>query len=158
MVNTFLDAVKTFNPVYWAMEESPNAAFLVPREFRRFIKATDHGLYQERKRLVAGNYPDVEPTSVKWKIHPAIRAHEKKAFNKNMKHSKYAQSCCQWFGRRLTTWELKILMGFPPEYEFFGDYDEQCVQIGNAVCPPVAKAVANAMKNGKPRMARAPIF
>lgn len=130
-------------PRWWVMEESPFAAHLVDEP--RFINANDHGVYQRRRRLIAGNYPEVLPSRQCRKIHPAIRAQEAKAFNKNMRHSKKAQSCCQWFGRRLEVWELAALMGFPIEYKFAGNYKEQCIQIGNAVCPPVARAIAAAI-------------
>jgi len=137
---TIRDAVK---PRWWVMEESPNAAFLL--DMPRFLKANDFGLYQERKRWFPGNYPSVTIGRHCKRVHPAIRAQEKKAFNGNMKHSEKAQSCCQWFGRRLTSWELQVLMGFPSEYHFLGNYNERCIQIGNAVCPPVAKAIHEAI-------------
>lgn len=137
-------AIRDFlKPRWWILEESPFAAHLV--EVPRFIKAVDHGAFQIRKRLYAGNYPGILPTRPRWKIHPAIRAQEDKAFNQNMKWSKKAKSCCQWFGRKLESWELQALMGFPLEFTFLGDYAERCVQIGNAVFVPVVKAIAEAI-------------
>jgi len=144
-VERFLEVVDHLKPRYWVMEESPFAAFLVPEQYQRFLCANDFNLYQQRKRLIAGNYPGVTPGTHHRKIHPSIRAQEVKAFNKNMRLSKRAQSCCQYFGRRLTSWELQILMGFPSDYHFFGNYRDRCIQIGNAVCPPVAKAIYTAI-------------
>jgi site-specific DNA-cytosine methylase len=41
------------------------------------------------------------------------------------------------------------LMGFPSDYQFAGDRYLQYRQIGNAVCPPVAKAIYLAIKTKK---------
>jgi len=43
--------------------------------------------------------------------------------------------------------EVKELMGFPIDYEFFGTVTSQRKQIGNAVCPPVARAIAEGLIN-----------
>jgi site-specific DNA-cytosine methylase len=143
LVNICFKIRDYLKPRWWIMEESPFAAHLV--EHPRFLCANDFGLYQKRRRLFAGNYPEILPTRHCKKIHPAIRAQEVKAFNGNMRHSPKAQSCCQWFGRRLSSLELQVLMGFPPGYKFHGNYNERCIQIGNAVCPPVAKAIHEAI-------------
>lgn len=37
-------------------------------------------------------------------------------------------------------------MGFPDNYSFSGTMKERYIQIGNAVCPPVGLAIANAIK------------
>lgn len=44
--------------------------------------------------------------------------------------------------RLLTIDEYKMLMGFPLNYELFGGKMKQIKQLGNAVCPPVSKAIA----------------
>jgi DNA (cytosine-5)-methyltransferase 1 len=41
--------------------------------------------------------------------------------------------------------ELKRLFGFPDEYEFIGSRSAVQSQIGNAVPPPVAAAVATSL-------------
>lgn len=41
---------------------------------------------------------------------------------------------------------VKRIMGFPDDYIFLGNKGEQARQIGNAVCPPVARAIAEAIK------------
>ena len=49
--------------------------------------------------------------------------------------------------RRLSTVEAKILMGFPKDYIILGtSIASKFKQIGNAVCPPVAKAIAEKIK------------
>jgi len=143
IIEKCLEIIALVKPKFWILEESPFAADFVPNP--RFLCANDFGLYHRRRRLVAGNYPDVRPTRHVRVIHRTVVAQEVKAFTSGMRLSKEARSCCQWFGRRLTTWELQVLMGFPPDYFFHGDYKERCMQIGNAVCPPVAKAIMETM-------------
>lgn len=46
--------------------------------------------------------------------------------------------------RMLSPQELKLAQGFPADYEFTGTIQDQIAQIGNAVCPPVAKALVKA--------------
>ena len=49
--------------------------------------------------------------------------------------------------RRLSSTEAKILMGFPKDYTILGNtISTKFRQIGNAVCPPVAKAIAKRIK------------
>lgn len=138
-----IEIIKIAKPKFWLLEESPYAAEFV--ENPRFLSANDFGLYHRRRRLVAGNYPEIKPTRHVDVKHRTIVAHEKKAFTSGMKYSPDARSCCQWFGRRLTSWELQVLMGFPPDFFFYGDYNERCIQIGNAFAPPITKAIMDAM-------------
>ncbi len=46
--------------------------------------------------------------------------------------------------RHLSIDETKILMGFPQRHQLTGRTDQQFVQLGNAVCPPVAEAFGRA--------------
>ena len=46
--------------------------------------------------------------------------------------------------RRATVRECAIIQGFPLDYEFFGTVEEQYTQVGNAVPPALAEAVARA--------------
>lgn len=50
-------------------------------------------------------------------------------------------------GEKLTIEQYKSLMGFPLDYELFGSKTKQMKQLGNAVCPPVSKAIAEGIKN-----------
>jgi DNA (cytosine-5)-methyltransferase 1 len=42
---------------------------------------------------------------------------------------------------RITVQQAGILQGFPPDYPWQGRRGQQFMQVGNAVCPPVARAV-----------------
>ena len=48
--------------------------------------------------------------------------------------------------RHFSLTELKRIMGFPDDYIITGSRNSQGRQLGNAVCPPVAKAIAEALK------------
>ena len=50
-----------------------------------------------------------------------------------------------YLDRKATIDECRKEMGFPDDYLFFGTKKEQYIQIGNSVCPPVAKAIAEAI-------------
>lgn len=50
-----------------------------------------------------------------------------------------------WTGRKCTKDELKVLQGFPSEYSIPFDKKDAIHQIGNSVCPPVAKAIGQAL-------------
>ncbi len=47
--------------------------------------------------------------------------------------------------RRITILEAMLLQGFPPDYHILGNFSEQVDQVSNAVCPPVAKALADSI-------------
>lgn len=51
-----------------------------------------------------------------------------------------------WENRRLRVPELRRLHGFPDDYEFVGSRREIQLQIGNAVPPPLARAIAGAIR------------
>jgi len=48
--------------------------------------------------------------------------------------------------RRLSVYEAMLLQGFPPEYELLGNLSSQIDQVSEAVPPPLAKAVAEALQ------------
>jgi DNA (cytosine-5)-methyltransferase 1 len=49
--------------------------------------------------------------------------------------------------RRLSVYEAMLLQGFPPEYVLCGTLSDQIRMVSDAVAPPVAKAVAQAIRN-----------
>jgi len=49
--------------------------------------------------------------------------------------------------RRLTILEAMLLQGFPNTYKISGNLSEQVTQVSNAVPPPLAKAIAQSLKD-----------
>jgi DNA (cytosine-5)-methyltransferase 1 len=49
-------------------------------------------------------------------------------------------------GRRLSVHEAMLLQGFPESYRLSGNFSEQVTQVSNAVPPPVARALAGAIR------------
>jgi DNA (cytosine-5)-methyltransferase 1 len=49
------------------------------------------------------------------------------------------------FVRTLTPDELKQIQGFPADYKLLGTVSEQVIQVGNAVPPPMIKAIVEAL-------------
>ena len=51
------------------------------------------------------------------------------------------------FGKRVEPELCAYVMGFPEDYEFVGPKRYKYKQIGNAVCPPVSRAIAEAIRD-----------
>jgi DNA (cytosine-5)-methyltransferase 1 len=49
-------------------------------------------------------------------------------------------------GRRLSVHEAMLLQGFPPQYRLWGNFSQQITQVSNAVPPPMARALARAIR------------
>ena len=46
------------------------------------------------------------------------------------------------YDRSITVREAATITGFPIDYKFFGSHSKRCEQVGNAVPPPLANAIA----------------
>lgn len=46
------------------------------------------------------------------------------------------------YHRSITVREAASITGFPLEYKFFGNHTKRCEHVGNAVPPPLAKALS----------------
>jgi len=116
----------------------------------KVLNACDFGVMQWRKRIFVANFPLPHSPSAKLSkrpdntISPCILASEFKGTSSDCK-----RRFTSWFveknGRKPEVEDLKEYMGFPRNYQFYGTKTEQGTQIGNAVCPPVAKAIAEAL-------------
>ena len=50
------------------------------------------------------------------------------------------------FDRCITVREAACITGFPTNYKFFGSHSKRCEQVGNAVPPLMAQAIAEQLK------------
>lgn len=143
-VNAFLRFVKQVKPRYWVMENSPELAkhFTFPYQI---IKACGYGLRQRRRRAFFGTIPaDLQTLCSGHRHIPAVCATEWKGCSSRKSRHKLNRFA-DYLDRKATIDECRKEMGFPDNYLFFGTKKEQYIQIGNSVCPPVAKAIAEAI-------------
>jgi len=167
LIEMFLEIKDYLKPAYWVMEETPLVATIL-YEFGwvrpRFLSAIDFNLPHHGKRLFAGNYP--EPRKRKWRGKwvptPVGRP-------PNMVWASKSLATEQWLHYLRTTdhegmrkllpeferthqYKTKMcahVMGFPDNYKFFGTKKDRYIQIGNAVCPPISRAINQAIENGR---------
>jgi len=148
MVDHFLYLVDKIKPKYWIMENVPSLKkylFFVPFAI---LDAQDFGVPQRRKRIFIGNYPMPRRNIKKFgkdEVAPTILAWE---LCGGWKHGGHHRRFCQFADRKgykPSPEIMKKYMGFPDDYVFFGNKQEKSIQIGNAVCPPISKAIAEAI-------------
>ncbi len=48
--------------------------------------------------------------------------------------------------RSISVREAATITGFPLNYKFFGSHTKRCEQVGNAVPPPLSKAIAKSIR------------
>lgn len=151
--NVFLRFVKQVKPKYWVMENSPELGkyLLLPHQI---LKACGYELRQRRRRAFFGTIPADLRTPCNGHRHiPAVCATEWKGCS-SMKNMHKLNRFADYLERKATIDECMKEMGFPDNYFFFGTTKEQYIQIGNAVCPPVSRAIAEAIKNDFARVGR----
>jgi len=145
-VNAFKAMKEYLKPRWWVMENVIGLKLPGARIFH----ANEFGLLHERARKFWGNFSRVEIGPIKRVMHPTILAGERQVGTKRYER---IDSCGRFFQRHLHPGDLQILMGFPapPEFEVLGKDDaEKIRQIGNAVCPPVSRAIWKAIESGRP--------
>lgn len=150
LVNWFWRVVEEKQPKYVVMEEVPAARKYVPRKWKvKVFRMCDFGVPQIRKRLFAGNYPDPvpRPTSV---VFPAVMATEYKGRGGSRQMTRLSDA----FGRKSLIPEAKLVQTFPLDYFLAGTLKDQYIQIGNAVPPAMAYAIAEAIVAAEERQTK----
>jgi len=145
VIDSFLKIIDRSNPDYWVMEEVPGILKHFPKlkPLAYNIPAYRYGVEQIRKRVYIGNIPQLPFTPITKKgKYPVVCATEYKG-----QSGRNFGRLADFLKRKATLEECKSIMGFPEHYEFFGNKQEQYIQIGNAVCPPVSKAIAEGIMN-----------
>jgi len=119
------------------------------------LNASDFGMYHRRTRIFFGKFPRVKKITRNKAYFPTPRAANKNG-TKQMAINITANRRKRKKGKSLYDFQLaypwyvsRWIMGFPENYIFTGTDRQKEKQIGNAVCPPVAKAIGEAIKNRK---------
>lgn len=140
-IEAFYRIMTELNPKYWIWENVPGVKkylYFVPY---MILDAQEYGVPQRRKRIFVGNFPvprkriiknNIAPTIIAWELCGGWDGYNTRRFS-------------QWLGRKPTSEEMAHYMGFSPYFKFLGNQKERSFQIGNAVCPPVARALADAI-------------
>jgi DNA (cytosine-5)-methyltransferase 1 len=138
----FLYLVNLYRPKFWVMEEVMQVKAYLPHNIHcQIISAESCGLQHRRKRLFAGRFPLIlTPKTNKHNI--IYGTPTTQCFCKKNKNLDFYTSFHRCHHRKPTMADVKRIMGFPDNYIFVGNKGEQSRQIGNTVCPPVAKKIA----------------
>jgi len=142
----FLYLVNKYHPKFWIMEEVMQVKAYLPSNLHcQIISAESCGLQHFRKRLFAGRFPIILlPKTNKQNV--IYGTPTTQCFCKKNKNLDFYTSYLRQHNKKPDMTAVKHIMGFPKDYTFFGNKGEQARQIGNAVCPPVARTIAEAIK------------
>ena len=149
-LHAVLDLIEEKKPLYWLLENVPDYWKMMPDELRDrvpkhiMLKACEYGLHHTRKRVFFGDFPTphagLRAPVLFWT--PRAVEHKQGTFKTPGKVIPFHQYLG---GRSPTPTEMLWAMGFPPGYRLAGTRINQITQVGNAVCPPVARAFGHAM-------------
>ena len=155
LVKEFERVVKIVNPEYWVWENVPAVAKYYKNS--SILDAYDFGLAQHRKRCFVSNFSFIRNKTLKGIQTPpylydggTVQNLEKS--KSGFKHKTCSGTICTKRIRDVATnkyldmQQVKELMGFPLDYKLVGGVSLQQKQLGNAVCPPVAKIIAEAIR------------
>jgi len=145
-VERFSQLVEVIKPKYWVMENVVGILEYFPsfKQRSQILQANWFGLHHKRERVFIGNFPKVAqcmPPSDVWYPTPmAVDDHVHCS-----KNNPNISCLSDYFKFSPDVDVFKKIMGFPHDYVFVGKKNDQIRQIGNAVCPPVARSVAEAI-------------
>jgi len=140
----------------------------LPQEFKyQILKAEYFGVASRRPRFFGGIFPKVKFPMIKQAVKNVIKINVPgfrtfKTLDDRVFKARYIdidgvgpcittkrQHIERYLlpnGRQLEVGEMALLMGFPDDFLFLGSRSKAIWLIGNAVCPPVAKAIAEAIR------------
>lgn len=171
LVDRFLEIVKKMNPRYWVMENVPamgqTLIFHASRRFKfpniQIMKGSDYGAATVRKRFFGGSFPKVSNPRINRCVRDVLDI-DRAGFRQPYKDHVYRKIdpdkplftlCSQRIsneryllpnGSSLTVSEMAICQGIPSWFIFPVSRSEMQRQIGNSVCPPISKAIAEEIK------------
>ena len=169
LVDRFLEIIKQAEPKFWVMENVPEVIDVINNltgKYKRIfnvsliLNAYDFGCATTRTRLFAGNFPkEIKKSKEKKAVKDVIninRAGYRQPYKDNVyRHinpnkpfvTLVSQRICNERyllpnGTSLEVSEMATIQGFPSNFVFPVSRSEAQKQVGNSVCPPVAKAIA----------------
>jgi len=154
LVHEFERIIKINNPKYWIWENVEYVKRFYPTA--SILNSWDYGLGQRRKRAFVSNFSifRMNYKSGYWTQPLGYDGH----LNTNNTNAAWKHECKSGTVRTkrirdlntnefLSMDEVKHLMGFPIEYKLCGGVSIQQKQLGNAVCPPIAKEFGDWLNN-----------
>lgn len=144
IVNDFFRIVEIAKPMFWIMEYVVGILDVIDDWQYQILQANQFGLYHKRARAFIGDFPKVKIGKEEKIVYPTpISSDDHSHTSKNNKHI----SCLTDYFKFTPGLDVfKEIMGFPRDFIFVGKKKDQIRQIGNAVCPPVAKALAEEIR------------
>ena len=154
LIYEFERIIKENSPTYWVWENVEEVKNYYPSA--SILNSWDFGLPQRRKRAFISNFSMFRMNYLPGKWTRLYQYSGARADNKSKSSIKHITRSGTVLTKRirdldsgeyLSIPDVKILMGFPGEYEFKGSLNNQQKQLGNAVCPPISKEIAEAILN-----------
>jgi len=166
LIRAFERVVEEVEPKYWIWECVPDTIKLVDNcSHEAVLNALDFGVPQVRKRAFHSNFPLPEAKEKGKTLNEVFGWIETKVLFNHRKLNTRAHTPVYLSNRparTAVTWPIRIykegvftpemmkkVQGFSETFYFAGNKQERYRQIGNAVCPPVAKAVADVLCSRK---------
>lgn len=157
LIYYFFYLVARHKPKYFVMEEVARVKNYLPRNVSfSLLTFNSFGGKDKRKRLFAGNFPKFLVDGIgDVKHNPVLASEWKGRPGKNYKSRNYTCDFLDARNLQRSTIpkelrpeflkETKQAMGYPQSFIFEGSFREQCILIGNSVCPPVSKRIAKSI-------------
>jgi len=142
LVEKFLQIADMAKPKFWIMENVVEVLGYFPelKSKTQILQANWFGLHHKRARAFIGQFPKIKKRTENNILYPtpvACDDHVHKSSNNPR------PSCLSdYYGFSPSLDVFKKVMGIPQDYLFVGKRKDQIRQIGNAVCPPIARAIA----------------
>jgi len=166
LIKAFERIVIETSPKYWVWENAPDTIkYKGIDTYKEILNAYDFGVPQNRKRCFHSNFKLPRGKQKGLSLNEVFEWKEDKVLCHYRTLNTKARSPTYLSNRQartVVTWPIKIInneeikeftiemmmkvQGFPKDFKFVGDGKDKFIQIGNAVCPPVAKAIAEMIK------------